>query len=62
MFNYDYQYRVSVDVGYHLKRLDLDDKQKVTIQLWDIPGNSHRINDENIYNAKIILLLLYAHI
>ena len=31
-------FRVSVDVGYHLKRLDINDKQKVTIQLWDIPG------------------------
>ena len=45
-------FRVSVDVGYHLKRLEIGDKQKATIQLWDIPGNSHRINDENIYNAK----------
>ena len=32
--------RVSVDVGYHLKRLEIGDKQKATIQLWDIPGNS----------------------
>ena len=60
-------FRVSVDVGYHLKRLEIGDKQKATIQLWDIPGNSHRINDENIYNAKrknqiIILILLDAHI
>ena len=45
--------RVSVDVGYHLKRLEIGDKQKATIQLWDIPGNSDRINDENIYNAKL---------
>ena len=36
--------RVSVDVGYHLKRLDLGDKQKVTIQLWDIPGNLRAID------------------
>ena len=49
-------FRVSVDVGYHLKRLEIGDKQKATIQLWDIPGNSHRINDENIYNAKMLRL------
>ena len=46
-------FRVSVDVGYHLKRLEIGDKQKATIQLWDIPGNSNWIIDENIYNAKI---------
>ena len=63
-------FRVSVDVGYHLKRLEIGDKQKATIQLWDIPGNSNRIIDENIYNTKknvtnaqiIILILLDAHI
>ena len=58
-------FRVSVDVGYHLKRLEIGDKQKATIQLWDIPGNSHRINDENIYIMQkqiIILILLDAHI
>ena len=42
-------FRVSVDVGYHLKRLEIGDKQKATIQLWDIPGNSNWIIDENIY-------------
>ena len=45
-------FRVSVDVGYHLKRLEIGDKQKATIQLWDIPGNSNRIIDENIYNTN----------
>ena len=45
-------FRVSVDVGYHLKRLEIGDKQKATIQLWDIPGNSNWIIDENIYNAS----------
>ena len=52
-------FRVSVDVGYHLKRLEIGDKQKATIQLWDIPGYSNWIIDKNIYKIKV---LLDAHI
>ena len=37
-FDKSTDYRVSVDVMHHLKKLDLGDNKKATIQLWDIPG------------------------
>ena len=35
-FDKSTDYRVSVDVMHHLKKLDLGDNKKATIQLWDI--------------------------
>ena len=37
-FDKSTDYRVSVDVMHHLKKLDLGDNKKSTVQLWDIPG------------------------
>jgi len=42
-------YRVSVDVGYHLKKLDICSNRKATIQLWDVPGHERYSGMSRVY-------------